>query len=102
MIRRPPRSTLFPYTTLFRSLRDHAANIRLGEFHFPVLPSQRCHRRGPRLLPRPDRRGDRRPRALIRTVPCSRVSLPTGLVLRSPSLVTGATRHWRDLPNKEL
>src|SRR2546430_8392842 len=24
MIRRPPRSTLFPYTTLFRSLRDEA------------------------------------------------------------------------------
>src|SRR5256885_13686861 len=24
MIRRPPRSTLFPYTTLFRSLRGHA------------------------------------------------------------------------------
>src|SRR2546429_5862468 len=24
MIRRPPRSTLFPYTTLFRSVRDHA------------------------------------------------------------------------------
>src|SRR2546429_6098887 len=24
MIRRPPRSTLFPYTTLFRSLRAHA------------------------------------------------------------------------------
>src|SRR2546422_3810460 len=23
MIRRPPRSTLFPYTTLFRSLREH-------------------------------------------------------------------------------
>src|SRR3712207_7222324 len=23
MIRRPPRSTLFPYTTLFRSLRHH-------------------------------------------------------------------------------
>src|SRR5258708_13044436 len=23
MIRRPPRSTLFPYTTLFRSLRQH-------------------------------------------------------------------------------
>src|SRR2546422_6699500 len=23
MIRRPPRSTLFPYTTLFRSLRRH-------------------------------------------------------------------------------
>src|SRR5260221_5318537 len=25
MIRRPPRSTLFPYTTLFRSLRARAA-----------------------------------------------------------------------------
>src|ERR1043165_10095127 len=25
MIRRPPRSTLFPYTTLFRSRRDRAA-----------------------------------------------------------------------------
>src|SRR5690242_20988519 len=23
MLRRPPRSTLFPYTTLFRSRRDH-------------------------------------------------------------------------------
>src|SRR3989442_8424650 len=23
MIRRPPRSTLFPYTTLFRSIADH-------------------------------------------------------------------------------
>src|ERR1017187_9186856 len=33
MIRRPPRSTLFPYTTLFRS--DHAADQR-GQppFHF--------------------------------------------------------------------
>src|SRR3712207_7921757 len=28
MIRRPPRSTLFPYTTLFRSLYDHQ---NLGE-----------------------------------------------------------------------
>src|SRR3712207_7234067 len=25
MIRRPPRSTLFPYTTLFRSAPDHCA-----------------------------------------------------------------------------
>src|SRR2546422_8304576 len=27
MIRRPPRSTLFPYTTLFRSLRDVGARL---------------------------------------------------------------------------
>src|SRR5258706_2068941 len=26
MIRRPPRSTLFPYTTLFRSIKDLAAH----------------------------------------------------------------------------
>src|SRR2546422_10974263 len=28
MIRRPPRSTLFPYTTLFRSEHEHAAATR--------------------------------------------------------------------------
>src|SRR5256885_8951739 len=32
MIRRPPRSTLFPYTTLFRSLGMHVA--RIGD-HIP-------------------------------------------------------------------
>src|SRR3712207_8360487 len=30
MIRRPPRSTLFPYTTLFRSLQPHAARRGAG------------------------------------------------------------------------
>src|SRR2546426_5564036 len=33
MIRRPPRSTLFPYTTLFRSLH---AGVRRGVGHHPV------------------------------------------------------------------
>src|SRR2546426_4512537 len=28
MIRRPPRSTLFPYTTLFRSIKAHAVHRR--------------------------------------------------------------------------
>src|SRR2546429_2738101 len=28
MIRRPPRSTLFPYTTLFRSFLHHALEVR--------------------------------------------------------------------------
>src|SRR2546425_6214037 len=31
MIRRPPRSTLFPYTTLFRSAQDHGQPLPLGE-----------------------------------------------------------------------
>src|SRR2546422_3042828 len=54
MIRRPPRSTLFPYTTLFRSLgeviadksSDEAAvsrgmrRIERGEFHPGVVQSE--------------------------------------------------------------
>src|SRR3712207_7325768 len=40
MIRRPPRSTLFPYTTLFRSLRDeHEA----GAHDKPGCPHGRPH-----------------------------------------------------------
>src|SRR2546425_5436446 len=31
MIRRPPRSTLFPYTTLFRSIRDLRLNDRVAK-----------------------------------------------------------------------
>src|SRR2546427_6484887 len=37
MIRRPPRSTLFPYTTLFRSLvagRGHASAVARGHDRF--------------------------------------------------------------------
>src|SRR5258708_20171202 len=33
MIRRPPRSTLFPYTTLFRSLKACDANSRLAAMY---------------------------------------------------------------------
>src|SRR2546425_3860245 len=40
MIRRPPRSTLFPYTTLFRSPQA----LLEGEFPHPVLPQGRCVR----------------------------------------------------------
>src|SRR2546429_4804285 len=37
MIRRPPRSTLFPYTTLFRSDRSQNENSRRQDFSFPGL-----------------------------------------------------------------
>src|SRR5258707_8015412 len=33
MIRRPPRSTLFPYTTLFRSQQDDRGRRRLVRVH---------------------------------------------------------------------
>src|SRR5256885_12673246 len=37
MIRRPPRSTLFPYTTLFRSVVGEATMKELGEPPFFIL-----------------------------------------------------------------
>src|SRR2546430_4013926 len=41
MIRRPPRSTLFPYTTLFRSARTRTRGRRLGaRIDRPRRPSQ--------------------------------------------------------------
>src|SRR3712207_8517011 len=40
MIRRPPRSTLFPYTTLFRSLDDLAALVHAGLQVDVVGPAQ--------------------------------------------------------------
>src|SRR5882762_1823374 len=48
MIRRPPRSTLFPYTTLFRSRRPPARAV------LPRAPGDRggLRARGLRLLPR--------------------------------------------------
>src|SRR5256885_10672578 len=36
MIRRPPRSTLFPYTTLFRSLLLRRSDAAIGLCHEPV------------------------------------------------------------------
>src|SRR5439155_11959746 len=37
MIRRPPRSTLFPYTTLFRSM------LTTGNKHFPIRSDRGGH-----------------------------------------------------------
>src|SRR3712207_7460363 len=46
MIRRPPRSTLFPYTTLFRSRRDRERHVGDGARH--VRPEEvRARRRPP-------------------------------------------------------
>src|SRR5260370_26635519 len=36
MIRRPPRSTLFPYTTLFRSLRDKPVDVLFLDIQMPA------------------------------------------------------------------
>src|SRR3712207_8996659 len=41
MIRRPPRSTLFPYTTLFRSQRSRAGCEDAGRAHRPQIGDER-------------------------------------------------------------
>src|SRR2546428_7340233 len=38
MIRRPPRSTLFPYTTLFRSRVRVGEDLGRGGVHAPQIP----------------------------------------------------------------
>src|SRR3712207_8122406 len=69
MIRRPPRSTLFPYTTLFRSREDDAVDVGhvvgsspMSRTDVPVEgtpPVGRCRirKRGP--APRQDRKSTR-------------------------------------------
>src|SRR5687767_15625412 len=52
MIRRPPRSTLFPYTTLFRSLRHGCARAQ------PARDRRR-------LRQQRDAGGESRPRAVV-------------------------------------
>src|SRR5260370_9659341 len=59
MIRRPPRSTLFPYTTLFRSgpdqerLQGRSLEHRIGAHARRAHPADRRRRRqGTRLRPR--------------------------------------------------
>src|SRR3712207_4175684 len=49
MIRRPPRSTLFPYTTLFRSGRDRVEETPHGSTEEP--PAEGSHQRS---RPAPD------------------------------------------------
>src|SRR5258708_14125242 len=47
MIRRPPRSTLFPYTTLFRS---HRCGLRHHALSMPAPPRQESQMPRPYLL----------------------------------------------------
>src|SRR2546429_3308876 len=50
MIRRPPRSTLFPYTTLFRSIDVGTANtLELRQVSRPAPPAPQSDRKSTRL-----------------------------------------------------
>src|SRR2546428_4475780 len=55
MIRRPPRSTLFPYTTLFRSVRNKRRTSHpAGRGHRPCLSHQRSEEHTSELQSRSD------------------------------------------------
>src|SRR5574341_1750755 len=55
MIRRPPRSTLFPYTTLFRSVRADGNDAAAGDrsAHLALARRDRPAWRDPQGLERP-------------------------------------------------
>src|SRR3712207_8368040 len=70
MIRRPPRSTLFPYTTLFRSTRPtvgiaglgrmgHPIAVNILEAGFPTVVWNRTRDKAKDLLERGDRKSTR-------------------------------------------
>src|SRR5688572_32193882 len=64
MIRRPPRSTLFPYTTLFRSAG--AERGRQRQLH-PVRPDRAFVQAGPARHVLKRSRGPRRHRGMVRS-----------------------------------
>src|SRR3989440_7938863 len=57
MIRRPPRSTLFPYTTLFRSLGDLSTRSGADQRTPAVVPRRRGRTRDLQQVVRADREG---------------------------------------------
>src|SRR5256886_13300292 len=91
MIRRPPRSTLFPYTTLFRS---RGAGSGAPQARARELPARRARRRGGRRVGR--RRGPgpgpRVPRRRRR--PGLSPRLPASGSLRRPAAVSRAPRIY--------
>src|SRR5436190_15224093 len=52
MLRPPPRSTLFPYTTLFRSIADRIVLRESFEFRILLRTSGRYRAGGPQQYPR--------------------------------------------------
>src|SRR2546430_10393830 len=85
MIRRPPRSTLFPYTTLFRSVC-----LRTGRrTRAPV--ARRC-RAGTRTRPRPaDARRDRDRKSTRLNSSHSQISYAVFCLKKKTTIMTKAT-----------
>src|SRR2546429_10029002 len=100
MIRRPPRSTLFPYTTLFRSarpVRQHGKVPRAASFL--EARGEEPHRGGTQVRTRPlgggrgDDRDEKRGALMQSWQGASRVS-------RTPPVKRGRRRPARASPNR--
>src|SRR2546426_10335114 len=77
MIRRPPRSTLFPYTTLFRSLADRFARVIATDASAEQIAQAAPH-----------------PKVGYRCAPAETSGLPNGAV---DLAVAAQAVHWFDL-----
>src|SRR3712207_7353591 len=78
MIRRPPRSTLFPYTTLFRSAQGIIGRIRW-----------------------PDRANLLSPRGLWPVGPCAFSQASRGYGPSQPSTITRSEEHTSELQSRQ-
>src|SRR2546426_11294314 len=100
MIRRPPRSTLFPYTTLFRSRRQDGAGRPLPDDVVRPRAAADLARAGDRL-PRGGARPHAAPAAIPwlpdRPRPAGRPARPDGVRPVRARVVGSAGRRGRDL-----
>src|SRR5256885_1489081 len=89
MIRRPPRSTLFPYTTLFRSLDPAVEEInnRLRKIRFKATAGQ--HELAVTFLHRSFAESDERTRTIALEGGQERIQAAHALQIRGPLAVTG-------------
>src|SRR3712207_9493198 len=96
MIRRPPRSTLFPYTTLFRSVEGDAV-VRVGAEEEGLGRAQAVARRGV-VLPE---HGD----ALLREVPArlveGHVELEVGRLVGARLAEGRSEEHTSELQSRQ-
>src|SRR3712207_9494206 len=78
MIRRPPRSTLFPYTTLFRS--DEGGRQQPGDLELQAVGVLRVEGLGGDVVRRPDERAGLQQRVADAGQLGERVDLPSQVV----------------------
>src|SRR5215211_4226991 len=85
MIRRPPRSTLFPYTTLFRShlrlVRAHLGKAGLEPGRTVALDDEGAHRRGIAIVVRVEGAEPRRDEGLRQGLEALGRAVPDELVV---------------------